>query len=365
MAQCDHRTYVYANLELTIQLNRNGNVAIPQTQVTLPEFPLNNQPPPPTGMRVVSQIVQRTNVDETAGTIDVGVPIVGPSFTGRISTKLSLRLSSTLYADEPGPYCVIWKASGFESSSLFEGPLGLDLAEGSYQFSDLTAGSSCPGAKICEDTIDLEWDYEHRLLSLVEMELEGECQLHYAIYRVTDEKKEKAAGNYKEVGQLSNGSYRYALARESVRVKVPLPESLGGKELWIEEAEGYVVVAPGAVRDGKQRLQVEALHLTAPSVKLPDGRSSGTNHILLAPGRESHGTLDLSTGELSLALHEIIFNDLFALDAPIRVHSRVAGLYDFRDREADVVGHAVDLFPEDAPPPKQIQQVSKEDDDDA
>lgn len=189
------------------------------------------------------------------------------------------------------------------------------------------------------------------------MNLTFSATIEYEIWRQDAEQgSQTAAGTYKKAALESDGGLKFALRSEGVKVRVSLPAGLGGAAVDLVKAEGFAKVQPGPVIGRTQTFQITEVRLSAPSVKLPDGRETGGNVVTLAPGYPASGRLDLDTGKIDIQLTEMTVNDLFPHTSPIILHSRLVGLYDPVIEEAHVITLAVDEFPKQPRHEKRSEQ---------
>lgn len=366
MAECETRTDIFADLKIDIVVTKDGSEVANVRALRLPQFVLDRADAPPGDLKFAGRVNKVTEERTAAGRVDTG------GYTGNISSTLKIEFQSDFYTDCAGPFCIKGKISDLKCEVEFEydvfGPIDFTISEDTLTFGNLDFDDGCapPEWRLCcsETDVELEWDIdEHQLTAEILLTLEGEATLDYEIWeKVNGKPAEKSSATYKKASLSDDGSLGFALVPGSIRVTSALPDSLGGGSVTTDQAEGFAVVRPGDVVGSRQELRVVALYVTSEAIKLPNGQSTGMNHCLLAPGVESRGAIDLGTGSFDLDVNSILFNDIFTLDAPVRVRCRAVGIYDFAEGEARLVTISIDEFPDDqiaVKPPKPRKKKGK------
>jgi hypothetical protein len=355
MSKCDAEVYAYANVSLNVLVNEDGNVMVGQTTLTLPRTGLNSQDPAGAGLKNAGPDAVRTPSKQLGGAIDIDVPFVG-HYTGHMITQLDLEFSARMYADCDGPYCVRCDVTDIEAQVLYEYPTKLrdvDLRDDTIQFPDQRSShTTCkaPEWELCcppqQKQLEFKLLDKHALVpGKLLLTISGKATATYEIWRRTSGRGQSSAADFGKAETRPDGTMKFALASGTINSKVPLPASLGGGVVIVTEATGYVVCRPGRARDHWYPLEILELAYETPSIKLPDGRETGPNRVMLDPEQPATGEVDLHTGALTLNVPQLISNALFR-EQPIRVSSRIAGFYDAVHGVAHIVTYAFDEFPD-------------------
>jgi hypothetical protein len=358
MARCEVQvTGAFADLTLTVLVNKDGTQLVNIQAMALKGLSLHKPDPVPMPpLNYAGRKEPETKEVQGGATLDVTFPpVVGSNYKGALTAPLKFNFTLDFWADCTGPYCISGQVKKIQCDLKIEYKLPLvpnyNLWKIHYDFPDVDLNpAGCPTppwTKCCgplSHTVDLAWDSD--LTSDIEASITGDAVIEYTIWRkIPQEGSEHTSGQYQKTGAHSDGSMRFELREESVRANVPLPASLGGGAIELTQATGHAIARLGPIAGHLQAVQIVELNLCAPSVTFPDGRHSGINRIVLAPGCESSGTLNLDTGAIDLRLAEVIVNDLFDIAAPINVRSRVVGFYDAPTGQVRIVSRAVDNFP--------------------
>jgi hypothetical protein len=372
MATCQERIRVKANLEVGIDITVDGRRTV-QPKLAFPPFDVREVDPTPSGLNNAGAINKTTSQTSATGRIsNLIFALPGtPTVSGSITTKLSLVFAGEFFTDCAGPYCLKGRIYDVRAEVHFETKAGVDLTTNTHTFPPSSWDGGCrpPDWVLCcsETGVDLDLELDEFEVAdssaALRIELDGEARMDYEIWgRAPGSKAEASTSTYSRARTLPDGGVEFALRRESVRVVVPLPAGLGGGEVTIEGARGTAVVVPGPIEGNLQQLAIRSLDLRAAAVVLPGGKSSGENRVMLAPGQESEGWIDLASGIVHLRLREIIVNDLFDLDHPIRVDSQLVGLYDAATGDVRLLGSGRDRFPppygEEVESPRQTGDAS-------
>jgi len=354
VSKCDQRTYAFADVVLAIDITVDGK-RTSQPRLAFPRISLRDPGAPPPNLKSAGGVSKTTQPNRSSGRAELhGLFPLGASVSGSIDSQVTLRISPNFYCDCDGPYCLKGKLHDIKLHLTFEDPTHTfhpRFCDIDHSFETLSWDGGCkpPDWRLCcqENDVELELKLDRfAVTNSMELTISGSARMDYEVwYRATGSSTEASTATYGKAGTNSDGSMKFALKSSSVNVSVQVPASLGGGQVSITEATGFATVALGDTRGTSRELIVRELDLTAPAVKLPDGRSTGQNHVTLAPGSLSLGYIDIGSGVLALELHETITNDLFSPENPIVVNSQVVGVYDWNTDEARIVGLAHDQVP--------------------
>lgn len=347
MGKCEQRTYAYAVLAVSPTITEGSTVVLQGTTLTLPRFSLNSPDPPPTGLPFVGDGSGKTDEQTPAGALGLLAKVAG--YGGTIDSKLHLEFSMYFYSDCHQKCCIKGKLTGIQAELLYQYPMtikNITLTEPKVDFADVSFGGDCkpPKWKLCcsgSDKIELKLSKTEIVSGKLVVGITGKANLEYEIWEPSGQESEKSKGVAMAHPQ-SDGTVKFAL--KSGSSVVPLPPELGGS-VAVANASGFFVVKP-LKRDGcMQSFALTELAYRAPSIKLANGRDTGINRVLLAPGPHPHGTIDMDTGRFEVAVDQIILNDLWDEAHPVRVQSRVIGFYDQATGELEMMTQSYDTFP--------------------
>jgi hypothetical protein len=129
-----------------------------------------------------------------------------------------------------------------------------------------------------------------------------------------------------------------------------VPPFLGGGSVQFNSFSGDITVSLISIPGDSQykQIRIDGGLLTAPSVQLPGGLSTGLNTLTFGQPEESGGTLDVATGNYTAHATGTIYNQL--IPSGFTVRGNYSGIYNAQSKKISVQSNSEDLFvPKDQP----------------